>query len=176
MRYYNYIVEKKWMKGTMIGFPVKGDLRRIRKYLKSWFIRYKVKYDEVKEPHFTIAQIPGSYKKDELIRKLNELEADISYNPKDLKIFRGVNVPKDFIVIEYKPNFDFLDSFNSVASDFDIRKFDSVRPHVSLFSVEQGRVTNEMMEDIKFSLPKLPKLKTKSVGLWNNKFEMETEI
>ena len=176
MRYYNYITEKKWLKGTMMGFPIKpGSLKRVRDYIRSWLERYKVDFDEVMNPHFSIAQIVGNYEKPELIRKMNKIK-DISFNSKDIKIFRGVQVPKDFIVLEYKPNLTFIKSVESVARNFDIRKFEDVRPHVSLFTVEQGKITDELLKDIKYSLPKLPKLKTKEIGLWNNKFEMESKV
>ena len=177
MRYYQYITEKKWLKGTMIGFGVNpSDLTRISKYVESWLIKNKIKYEKEKSPHFTIAQIPDEYPKDELIRQLNTFDLNMKFNPRDLQVFYGTNVKKDFVVIEYKPNFKFLQYFNDIDSNFEIRKFDSVKPHVSLFILEQGGMNGQILNDMKYSMPSLPTLKPTAIELWNNKFEIETRL
>ena len=178
MKFYQYITEKKWMKGTMLGFTIDPkDIKRISDYIESWLIRHKIKYDKPDHYHFTIAMIPEKYPKDDLVRKLNELKnLDIKFNPKDLQLFQGLNTPKDYIVLEYKPNMKFLKSFNEVADEFEVKRFPSIRPHTSLFIIDKNSIDQDMFKDIKFSMPKLPILKSKEVGLWNNKFEMETKI
>lgn len=177
MKFYNYLTEKKYLKGTMIGFGIDpSSLTRISKYIESWLIRYNIKYEKEKSPHFTIAQIPEKYPKEDLIKQLQEFDLDIRFRPKDLTVFYGVNIKKDFIVLEYKPNMKFLQYFNEINSNFEIRKFESVRPHISLFSLEQDMLTGDILNDMKFSLPKLPILKPSQIELWNNKFEIETRI
>jgi hypothetical protein len=178
MKFYNYITEKKWMKGTMLGFTIDPkSIKRISDYIESWLIKHKIDYTKPKHYHFTIAQIPKNYPKDELVRELNNLSnLDIKFNPKDLQLFQGLSTPKDYIVLEYKPNFKFLESFNSIASKFDIKKFAGIRPHTSIFIIDKNSIDQNLLKDIKFSMPKIPILKSKEVGLWNNKFEMETKI
>jgi len=177
MRYYQYITEKKWLKGTMIGFGVSpSDLNRVSKYIESWLIKHKIKYEKEKRPHFTIAQIPEKYPKDDLVRELSKFDLNMKFKPVDLTVFYGTNVKKDFVVIEYKPNMKFLQYFNDIDDKFEIRKFATIKPHVSLFILEQGGMTGDLLNDIKFSLPKLPVLKPTEIELWNNKFEIETRL
>lgn len=178
MRFEQYITEKKWLKGTMLGFTIdRNKLKRISDYIESWLIKHKIDYKKPKEQHFTIAMIPKNYPKDELVRELNNLSnLNIEFKPKDLQLFQGLSTPNDYIVLEYKPNFKFLESFNSVASKFDVKKFAGIRPHTSLFIIDKNSINQNLLKDIKFSMPKLPVLKSKEVGLWNNKFEMETKI
>lgn len=177
MRLKEYITEKKWLKGTMIGFGVNpSDLTRVSKYVESWLIKNKIKYEKEKRPHFTIAQIPEKYPKDDLVREINTFDLNMRFKPVDLQVFYGTNVKKDFVVIEYKPNMKFLQYFNDIDSKFEIRKFGSIKPHVSLFILEQGGMNGELLNDIKYSLPQLPILKPTEIELWNNKFEIETRL
>ena len=174
MRFNDYIEEAKMMKNTMIGFSVKGSsLSRLFKYIESWLVRYDIKHDKVKDPHFTIAQITGNYPKDELVREINNIQKDITFNPKRVRLFRGVNVPKDFIALEYKPNDKYVKLFKDISGEFEVRNFPEIRPHISLFSVEKKGVSDLFFEDIKQNMPSLPKLKAEDVELWNNKFELE---
>jgi hypothetical protein len=174
MRYKNYLTEKKWLQGTMIGFVIPpSKLQRIYEYIESWLKRYKIPYEKQEEPHFTIAQIPGEYEKDELMRSLNSLDMNIKFNPKGITIFRGVNVPKDFIVLEYKANQKFIDAFKEIASEYKVRKFPDIRPHTSIFIVEKNAISKKMLKQMKFSLPKLPFLSPVEIALWNNKYEIE---
>ena len=174
MKFVDYISEAKRLKGTMIGFRVdEKKLDNIRKYIKSWLIRYKIDYEQVAKPHVSIATIPGEYEKDDLVREVHTISKNISFNPKNLSIFRGTNVKKDFITIEYKPNKELINDFKKVSSKFETIKFGEIRPHVSLFMVEQGSMTDEFFKDVRYSLPKIPKLKITGVELWNQKFEKE---
>jgi len=174
MRLNNFIEESKMMKNTMVGFGVKtSNLSRLFKYIESWLVRYNIKYTQVKDPHFTIAQITGNYPKDELVREINNIQKNISFNPKRIRLFRGVNVPKDFIALEYKPNDKYVKLFKELSGEYEVREFPEIRPHISLFSVEKEGVSDIFFEDMGRSMPPLPKLKAADIELWNNKFELE---
>jgi len=174
MRFENYITEAKMMKNTMIGFGVQASrLTRLFKYIESWLIRYDIKHEQVKDPHFTIAQITGNYPKDDLVRQINDMHKDIIFNPKKVRLFRGVNVPKDFIALEYKPNTKYVELFKELSGEYEVREFPEIRPHISLFSVEKKGVSDIFFEDMRRSMPPLPKLKAEDIELWNNKFELE---
>ena len=168
------IAEAKKMDNTMIGFGIsKRDFKRLSSYIKSWLIRYKIDYDEIKAPHFTIAQITGTYEKDELIREIHSIDSDITFKPKSLKIFRGKNIPKDFIVLEYKPNDEFVKLFKDIQSKYEVRYFGSIKPHISLFTIEPNAMTDELFKDLEYSLPKIPVVKPINKELFNKKFEVE---
>lgn len=174
MRYLNYLIEKKWLEGTMIGFTIPpNQLKRIYDFIESWLKRYDIPYEKQADPHFTIAQIPGEYKKDELMRSLNALDMNIKFTPKGLTVFRGVKIKKDFIVLEYKPNAKFIEAFKDLATQYDVVKFPEIRPHASIFILKKNSLSKKMLKDIKYSLPPLPILQPVEIGLWNNKFEIE---
>jgi hypothetical protein len=172
MKLKSYLDEAKKMKGTMIGFGVdKSKVKRLQTYIKSWLDRFKVDYDEIKSPHISIAQIPDTEDKDNLVRTVNSINKNISFNPKQIHIFRGQF--KDFIVIEYKTNKPFIDAFYEVSKDRPVKWFGAIKPHTSLFSVEKDSIDNNMWDDMLYSMPKLPKISAKNVELWNSNFEVE---
>lgn len=174
MKFKDYIIEDKKLKNTMIGFGIDmNKLKKIYSYLESWLIRYKVDYIIQDMPHISIAQIPKIYSKDELVREINKISNNISFNPKRMAIFRGKRVKKDFIVLEYKPNKALIDNFKEISSRFETFKFEEIRPHVSLFIVKQGSISDDLFNDIKYNMPKLPKLEPIGVELWGGKFQKE---
>lgn len=174
MRFEKYINEAKKLKGTMIGFGVNpSKLEEIYDYIENFLIRYNIDYTKQKNPHFSIAMIPGKYKKDELVREINKISKDIVFNPKGLSLFRGKNVKKDFITAEYKPNKYFIGVFKEISSKFETMKFEEIRPHTSLFIVEQNSITDVFFKDMEYNIPKLPKLKPSAIELWNVKYERE---
>jgi len=173
-RFESYIIESKNMSNTMIGFGIpKSKLKQLSSYIKSWLIRYKIDYDEVKEPHFTIAQITGKYEKDELIREMHKINMDMMFKPVGLRIFRGKTIAKDFIVLEYKPNNEFVKLFKDLQSKYEVKYFGSIKPHTSLFTIKQNAMTDELFDDLDYSLPKIPNLKPINKELFNKKFEIE---
>lgn len=158
----------------MIGFGVnKHSFKQISDYIKSWLYRNDIKYEEIKSPHFSIAQIIGTYDKDDLVRYIYQIDDDISLNPKDIKIFRGRMVPNDFIVLEYKPHAKFVNAFKHIKSKYQVRDFGSVKPHISLFKIQPNVMSDILFADMKQGLPKMPIVKPESKELFNDKFEVE---
>jgi len=88
MKFEKYINEAKPMKDIMIGFPIKEtSIKRIRSYIKSFFIRNNITYEKVTDPHFTVVQITGTYEKDDIIREMNSLPSELTFNPDSRRIF-----------------------------------------------------------------------------------------
>ena len=165
-------LEAKKMGNTMIGFGVdKLKMKRLQNYIGSWLDRFNVSYDKIENPHISIAQIPDVEDKDSLVRTVQKISKGISFNPKQIHLFRGV--VKDFIAIEYKANDKFVNAFYDVSKDRPVKWFGSIKPHTSLFSVEKGSIDDKMWKDMLYSMPKLPKVDAKKVELWNKKFEVE---
>jgi len=174
MRLETYLIMEKNMKNSMFGFGVEESrLRRISVYVKSWLDRYNINYKEIGDYHFTIAQIKGTYSKDQLVIELNSIDKDIRFYPREMKLFQGKLTKKDYIVIEYKPNYDFIKLFNEISSEYDVRYFEGIKPHISLFSLEPGSINSKVMADMLYSLPKLPIIKPDYKQLWNKDFEVE---
>ena len=177
MKFKQYLDEAKKLDNTMIGFGLdKKRFKPLSSYIKSWLIRYNIPYEEIKDPHFSIVQITGKYDKDELIREINDINKDIVFKPKELKIFRGKVIPKDFITIEYKPNNEFVSIFKNLESKYEIRSFPEIKPHISLFKVESNMITDKMFKDMRFSLPIIPSVKPANKELFNKKFEVEYKV
>jgi len=176
MRLYDHLNEGKKLDNPMIGLGINSsDIRDISKYVKSWLIRYDIHFEEIKDYHLTISQILGRYDKDELARKIHDIEINYTMNPIGLKILRGKRVPKDFIVIAYSPADKFMRAVKEVSSEFKTFTFPKLEPHISLFMVDQGKVTEQMMRDISKSAPGLRRIKPIDVQLWNAKHEKEYE-
>ena len=175
MRLKQYITEKKWMKRTMIGYKVNHqDIKSISDTVKSFLDRNKIVYEQSMSHHITIAQIIGTYTKDEIVREINTLPSNFMMNPKKLKLLWGKNVKKWFITIEYKSNKEYKEAFNGVESIFpEIVRFPGgMKPHVSLFSIK-GDFDLYVWNDIEHRKFKLPKIKLKEIQLFNKKFEVE---
>lgn len=178
MRFYNSLHEGKKLDNPMIGLGINpSDIRDVTKYVKSWLIRYDIPFEEVTDYHLTISQILGRYDKDELARAVHDIETDYTMNPVGLKILRGKRVPKDFIVIEYSPSNQFVQSVKDISSEFKTFQFaKGVTPHVSLFMVKQGEIDDRMMKEISGSAPTLKRVKPIDVQLWNARHEKEYEV
>lgn len=161
------------MGGTMIGFAIDtSSIKRLQKYIESFLIRYKIEYSKVEKPHISIAQITGTYDKADLIRTMQNIDAPKVFNPKEIHLFQG-REDRDFIVIEYKANWDFIKAFEEVSGGREIRWFGAIKPHVSLFSVVRDEQLHYIWNDMMRSAPPLPKVKPKGVELWNSKFQVE---
>lgn len=174
MRLRYYLTEKKKLSNTMIGFEVDpGRFKRVSDYIESWLVRYDIKYERVKNKHFSIAQITGKYRKNDLTREVNSIDKNIKFKPRDIQIFRGKNVPKDFIVARYYPHPKFVQIFKEIASKFKVRYFDEIAPHVSLFTIEQGKMSDKIFKEMLFSIPQLPKVKPTGKDLFNRSFKVE---
>lgn len=174
MRLRQYIYESKNMGNTMIGYTVdKSKFSRLSKYLRSWLVKHNIKYEKTKDLHFTIAQITGTYPKDELIREIYSIDKNVVFKPKSLSLFQGKNVKKDFIVLEYKINDVFLTMLNDISQKYEIRFFPNMKPHISLLTLEQGLMNNDLMKEIEYAMPPIPNVKPDNKALWNEDFEIE---
>ena len=174
MRYDFFINEAKTLSDTMIGFLAKSsDFKRTADYIQSWLDRFDIDYDRINAPHFSIAQITSSEKKDDMVRQIDLIEGPIKFTPKDLEVLEGRE--KDFIVIAYKPNNEFVSIFKELSGKYEVKWFGELKPHISLFSVPKATIKKKLFDNIEFSLPILPKVKTTSIGLWNKRFQLEYE-
>lgn len=174
MRFGNFINEGKWLQNPMIGFGIKSsDISEVQKWLKSELIQENIKYQEGDENHLSIAQIHGKYEKDELVRATHSISTKLQLVPVGLDILRGKRVPKDFIVITYKPNKEFVKDVEKLGDEFDTMKFGTITPHVSLMMVKRGAISDELMKSLSESAPKLKTITPTEVQLWNIKHEKE---
>ncbi len=177
MRLNSYLYEKKWMDRTMLGYAVDfSNIRQISEIIRSFLDRNGVAYNQVMNPHITIAQIKGRYTKDELVRRAHALPSNFSMSPKQLKLLWGMNVKKWFITIEYNKTSEYIKAFDIVEEVFpDVVKFPGgMKPHISLFYIE-GEFDLYVWNEIEQRKYNLPNIKLSKVQLFNNSFEVEFE-
>lgn len=173
MRLYNYITEKYNMSGTMIGFEVdRNAFNSVSDEIGEILRDSNIPYELITKPHITIAQITGKYPKDELVREMNKIKP-VRFNPKGITLFWGFNVKKWFVVAEYKNRPEFTEKFKEISSKYEVRSFPGgMKPHTSLMMINED-IPEDIQNQIKALGRRLPKIKTRGVALFNNKFQVE---
>jgi hypothetical protein len=175
MRLNNWILtEGKKMSNPMIGYGINpSDIKAMKNYLISELTQENIRFSEVKDNHVTISQILGTYNKDELVRMTQHIDPKLHLYPVGLKLLRGKKVPKDFIVIEFKPADKFIRAVREISDEFKTMKFPKITPHLSLFTVRRGAVSDELIKSLDDSKPRFGRFTPNEVQLWNAKHEKE---
>lgn len=166
----------KKLQKTMIGYKVKySDIEKLSEYIKSWLDRYNIPYKQNKDIHVTVAQIPGRYSKDKIIRTMQKLPSYITLSPKKLKLLYGQNVKKWFITIEYKKHEKYLLAHEKIKEQLpEVMVFPGgMKPHISLFTLDTSEVDPYLWNEVTQRKPKIPKIKVTDLQLYNSKFAQE---
>jgi len=173
MRLKQYMTEGKKLENPMIGFGFNySDIKDVVDYIESELIQNDIRYQHPDEYHLSLAQIQGTYDKDELVRTANSLKLNYKLKPVGIKILRGKRVPRDFIVIEYKPNDRFVKEFMEISKDYNTIKFSKITPHISLFTVKRGILPDSFIKSLNSSISLKP-VRPTEVQIWNAKHEKE---
>ena len=167
------------MTGTMIAL---GNLSQESKLKEAQHVikdlvpsRLKV----VRDFHCSVAQIPGSYDYDILIdycHKVADVVKGISLSVQDLQLFGGRW--GSAFVLECRQNSKFNKAYNLLDNYFDIKKFSSVRPHISLAhtkhrvnKIKKAELQEEIFDDIGY-----PKVSPKTVDLYGPGFNVMDSV
>jgi hypothetical protein len=171
MKFSNYLNELAKISKIMVGFTFDDRyFINLRKHLTEIFFNNQVEgYTEVEDPHITIAIIPGTVLKDKLVREINKIKADFRFNPKHLKVFKGLNTPFDYVTIEYKNSVNFQKSFKDIADDFEVVMFpEGSKPHISLYKIPKGELSDDVIDMIQSFHTKLPVIEPEATALYNS--------
>jgi len=172
MRLNRFIHEGKKITNPMIGFGFKyADIKNTVEYIESKLTELNIKYQEPDDYHLSLAMLIGKYDKDELVRVTNDIKLDFKLTPVGIKVLRGKRVPKDFIVIEYKPNDKFVKDFRDIDAEYETFSFSKIIPHISLFTVNNNTISDKMMLSLKEGVPKMKKVTPTEVQIWDSKHE-----
>lgn len=173
MKFMKFLSEKSNRQSTMIGFRIDDTkIQRTVDYIESWLIRYKVPYDHVENKHISIAQITDKARKDDLVRKVNQISTSYTFNVKKITMLPGREW--DFLVMELNRSGDFLSLYKKIKQDYNVVEFsDGVRPHISLIKIQKGAASDEFLADVIRDTPMPKKMKAKMVALWSPKFQIE---
>lgn len=159
----------KYISGLMVGYRVPwNQVSKISENVKSWLDHNNINYEQKTNIHFTIASVPGKYKKDIVTREIHKLPGNYVLNPKRLKLMWGFNVKQWFIAIEYKKHEKYRQAREQLKEKFPdvviIKDKDGERipfmPHASLFSMNTDDETalhifNEIAQRYNNNLPKV---------------------
>lgn len=161
------------MQSTMIGFRVdESKIQNTVDYIESWLARYKVPYGHIDTKHISIAQITDKVRKDELVRKINQISTSYAFNTKKITVLHGKEW--DFLVLELNKSKDFVSLHEKIKQDYNMIEFKSgIKPHISLIKIEKGVASDEFLADVLRNVPIPKKIKAKKVDLWNPKFRIE---
>lgn len=147
---------------TSVGFGLsKMELKRVFDYIKSWLIRYEIKYEAI-NPYLTVATVEGNYKRDRFIKALKKVREGHVFEPEGVFILREDD--KDFIIIDYIYNRMFVEDFNECLSNFKLSKKENTC-YVKLFSMDAESFPLYLFDQMIYSLPVLPDIKAGSIGL-----------
>ena len=128
--FYNIVArrDKPYTVETSIGYGLsKNYLKRTFDYIKSWLIRYNIKYEAV-NPYLTLANVEGEYKRDKFIKALKRIRESHIFKPSGVFILRDGET--DFIIIDYIFSLD-VESFPLELFDqmvFSLPDLPKVRP------------------------------------------------
>jgi hypothetical protein len=147
---------------TSIGFGLsKMQLKRVFDYVKSWLIRYELKYESI-NPYLTVSRVDGDYKRDKLIKALKKVRENHIFKPDGVFILREDDT--DFIIIEYVYNHNFVGQLNECISHFKLAKREQTC-YIKLFSIEAESFPLHLFDQMIYSLPNIPDIRAGSVGL-----------
>lgn len=167
------ILEAKKMKKTMIGYYVSSrNFKPIIQEMKEILDENGIDYNDLSSnSHITIAQIPGTYRKDDLKRKMDTIKPT-TFEPKGLTQLFGKYTNMYYTAIEFKYNNTFVKELENIERNFEIVRFTEIKPHMSLFSTSNVIPDNVFLQ-LEEKIKTVKKIKTKEVSLFNRKFQIE---
>lgn len=156
------VAKPKFIVETSVGFGLsKMHLKRVFDYIKSWLIRYDIKYEAI-NPYLTVAMVEGDYKRDKFIKALKKVRENHVFKPEGVFILREGDT--DYIIIDYLHNRDFVKDLDECVSHFSLTKKDNPC-YVKLFSIKAESFPLELFDQMIYSLPVLLDVRAGSVGL-----------
>lgn len=139
----------------------KRSLKRVFDYIKSWLIRYHVKFRPI-NPYLTLYVLNNLPEHSIIVNKIKKNKGGVIYKPKGtLTLERKKG--KDIILLDY-----FKNDYNKVLENlFTSMGINIVvnKSYIRLFEIEGGALNNRIFEDIIYSCPRLPNLRLGNVGL-----------
>lgn len=162
--FYNVVArrDKPYTTETSVGYGLsKMQLKRVFDYVKSWLIRYDIKYESI-NPYLTVASVYGDYRRDRFIKALKKIRENQVFEPEGVFILREGDT--DFIILDCLYNHDFVKKLEEKILHFKLAKRND-SCYVKLFSIESGSFPLHVFDQMIYSLPILPNVTVGSVGL-----------
>ena len=162
--FYNVVAkkDKTYITETSVGFGLsKMQLKRVFDYVKSWLIRYDIKYESI-NPYLTVATVEGNYRRDRFINALKKVRENQVFEPEGVFILREGDT--DFIILDCNYNYNFNKKLNDAIDNFKLAKKEN-SCYVKLFSLKAESFPLHIFDQMVYSLPILPNVTVGSVGL-----------
>ena len=157
----------------------KKSIKRTFDYIRSWFIRYEIPFKSI-NPYLTLYLLDNLPSKSVLIKKIKDDKNGKIYKPlgtltvisNDHKNFpRRIDMEpldgKDYIVLDYIPNFEYRDIIENGFNELDIEIIDTFC-HVKLFEIENG-LTPSFFSDMMHGIPKFPDIRLGNIRITRRK-------
>ena len=154
--------DKPYTTETSVGYGLsKMQLKRVFDYVKSWLIRYDIKYEAI-NPYLTVARVSGEYRRDRFIKALKQIRNNQVFEPEGVFILREGDT--DFIILDCMYTPDFVKKLYEKIFHFKLaKKEDSC--YIKLFALESKSFPLHVFDQMIYSLPILPNVTVGSVGL-----------
>jgi len=162
--FYNLVArhDKPYITETSVGYGLsKMQLKRVFDYIKSWLIRYDVKYEAI-NPYLTVALVEGEYRRDRFIKALKRIRENQVFEPEGVFILREEDT--DFIILDCSYNRDFVEKLDEKIFHFKLAKKEN-SCYIKLFALEAESFPLHIFDKMIYSLPILPNVIVGSVGL-----------
>lgn len=147
-----------------LGFGInKKNLKRVYDYIKSWFVRYHIKFNSI-NPYLTLyllSNIPNDRR--DFIKEIKKTKNNIVYLPEDdgcVTIYSG---NKNEIWLEYNNNQKYEKILEEVFNTMNIEIINK-HSYVRLIEIDH-MVDEEFLDDMTYSMPKFPSLRLGNIGL-----------
>jgi hypothetical protein len=149
---------------AIVEFDInKKDLKRIHDYMKSWFIRYNVKFESY-NPKLTLLLLDNVIYDSDRIEKLFNKEFEKCLIYKQLGTITVINSDtKDYVLLNFVPN----ENTNKMKKFFNDLYIDVNKEfcYIKMFEIENGKMNNRMYEDMMASCPKINEIKLENVNI-----------
>jgi hypothetical protein len=151
-KFYNLVArrDKPYITETSVGYGLsKMQLKRVFDYVKSWLIRYNIKYEAI-NPYLTVALVEGEYRRDRFIKALKKIRENQVFEPEGVFILREGDT--DFIILDCLYNRNFVKKLDEKILHFKLaKKNDSC--YVKLFAIESESFPLHVFDQMIYSLP-----------------------
>lgn len=153
------------------------DLKLVQNRLAKIFKEHHIDYERIKHLHVSTSYLMG-YNRFKDLAELIDTLSNYTYEFKisSLEVLKGATTKKDYVVLKLTAPVNFYKALTLIEDESETIKFPGgFKPHISLYSVPQGQLTPEIVNELTaainagdYSLNHQISIKPQSVSVFNN--------
>lgn len=153
------------------------DLKVVQNKISKIFKEKNIDYERIKHLHVSTSYLMG-YNRFKDLSELIDTLSNYTYEFKisSLEVLAGATTKKDYVVLKLTAPENFYKALSMIEEESDTLKFPGgFKPHISLYSVPQGQLTPEVIEQLSaaviagdYALKHQLSIKPQSVSVFNN--------